>query len=40
MTGRVWIEFIRIISCGSDPKVTPARMRALREALDVGRGDG
>jgi hypothetical protein len=20
---RAWIEFIRIISCGSDPKVTP-----------------
>jgi hypothetical protein len=34
---RAWIEFIRIISCGSDPKVTPARMRALREALDMGR---
>jgi hypothetical protein len=33
---RAWIEFIRIISCGSDPKVTPARMRALREALDIG----
>ena len=21
---RAWIEFIRIISCGSDPRVTPA----------------
>lgn len=37
---RAWIEFIRIISCGSDPRVTSARMRALREALDVGRGGG
>ncbi|TVS05507.1 MAG: hypothetical protein EA407_02080 [Rhodobacteraceae bacterium] len=35
-----WIEFIRIISCGSDPRVTPARMRALREAHDMGRGGG
>ena len=34
---RAWIEFIRIISCGSDPRVTPARIRALREALDMGR---
>ncbi len=31
---RTWIEFIRIISCGSDPAVTPARVRALRELLD------
>lgn len=37
---RAWIEFIRIISCGSDPRVTPDRMRALRETLDVGRGGG
>ncbi len=34
---RAWIEFIRVISCGSDPRVTPARMSALREALDIGR---
>ena len=34
---RAWVEFIRIISCGSDPRVTPARMRALREAPDIGR---
>jgi len=32
-----WIEFIRIISCGSDPKITPTRVRALRELLDAGR---
>lgn len=32
---RAWFEFIRIISCGSDPKVAPARMRSLREALDM-----
>ncbi|MBB4209346.1 hypothetical protein LY39_03375 [Roseinatronobacter bogoriensis subsp. barguzinensis] len=31
---RAWIEFIRVISCGSDPKITPARVRALRELLD------
>ena len=35
---RAWVEFIRIISCGSDPQVTPARIRALRELLDAGRG--
>ena len=32
---QAWIEFIRIISCGSDPKITPARVRALRELLDA-----
>ena len=31
-----WIEFIRVISCGSDPKITPSRVRALRALLDVG----
>ncbi len=35
---KAWIEFIRVISCGSDPKITPARVRALSELLDVGRG--
>ena len=34
---RAWIEFIRAIACGSDPRVTPARVRALRDALDIGR---
>ena len=33
---RAWIEFIRVISCGSDPRVTPTRVRALRELLDAG----
>ena len=33
---RAWIEFIRVISCGSDPKVTPTRIRALRALLDAG----
>lgn len=33
---QAWIEFIRVISCGSDPRVTPARVRALRELLDAG----
>ena len=31
---QTWIEFIRVISCGSDPRVTPGRVRALRELLD------
>ena len=33
---KAWIEFIRVISSGRDPKVTPARVRALRELLDAG----
>lgn len=33
---KAWIEFIRVISCGSDPKITPARVCALRELLDAG----
>ena len=33
---KAWIEFIRIISCGSDPRITPARVRALRALLDAG----
>jgi len=37
---QVWIEFIKVISCGSDPKITPSRVRALRELLDAGRGAG
>ena len=37
---RAWVEFIRIISCGGDTRVTPARIRALREALDIGRRGG
>lgn len=31
---KTWIEFIRVISNGSDPRVTPDRVRALRELLD------
>ncbi len=31
---KAWIEFIRVISCGSDSGVTPNRVRALRELLD------
>jgi hypothetical protein len=31
-----WIEFIRIISGGRDPKITPARIAALWELLDAG----
>ncbi|WP_444464432.1 hypothetical protein [Rhodobacter capsulatus] len=33
---KAWIEFIRVISGGRDPKVTPARVRTLRELLDAG----
>lgn len=33
---KVWVEFIRIISAGRDPKLTPARVRALREILVAG----
>jgi hypothetical protein len=33
---QAWIEFIRIISCGSDPRVTPTRVRSLRALLDAG----
>lgn len=32
---QTWIEFIRVISNGSDPRVTPARVRALRLLLDT-----
>ena len=31
-----WIEFIRVISGGRDPKVTTDRVRKLRELLDAG----
>lgn len=33
---RAWVEFIRVISCGSDPRITLGRARALRELLDAG----
>jgi len=33
---QAWVEFIRVISCGSDPRVTPARIRALRALMDAG----
>ena len=33
---KAWIEFIRVISGGRDPKVTPERVRALRDLLDAG----
>lgn len=35
---KAWIEFIRIISAGTDPKITPARVRALTELIDAGPG--
>lgn len=33
---KAWIEFIRVISAGRDPRVTPARIRALRDLIDTG----
>ena len=33
---KAWIEFIRVISGGRDPTVTPERVRALRDLLDAG----
>jgi len=33
---QAWIEFIRVISCGSDPKITPKRVGALMALLDAG----
>lgn len=32
---QTWIEFIRVISSGSNPRVTPNRVRALRLLLDT-----
>lgn len=31
---QAWIEFIRTISAGRDPKPTPRRVRALADLLD------
>ena len=36
MNEQTWIEFIRVISGGRDPKITPNRVRALRQLLDAG----
>ena len=33
---KTWIEFIRVISAGRDPRITPERVRKLRELLDAG----
>ena len=33
---KTWIEFIRIISGGGDPKITGERVRKLRDLLDAG----
>ena len=33
---KIWIEFIRVISGGRDPKITSYRVRRLRELLDAG----
>lgn len=37
---KAWIEFIRVISAGGDPRPSPAHVRALREILDAGCGVG
>jgi hypothetical protein len=34
---KAWIEMIRVISNGSDPRITPERVRDLRDLLDKGR---
>jgi hypothetical protein len=33
---KAWIEMIRVISGGRNPKLTLARVQALRELLDAG----
>ncbi|MBW6419353.1 hypothetical protein [Celeribacter sp. PS-C1] len=33
---QTWVEFIRVISAGRDPRPTPDRVRKLRELLDEG----
>ncbi len=33
---QAWIEFIRVIFCGSDPGITPKRVGALMALLDAG----
>lgn len=33
---QAWIEFIRVISGGRDPRITPDRVRALRQLLGTG----
>lgn len=33
---KAWIEFIRVISGGRDPRISPTRVKALRELLDTG----
>ena len=35
---QIWIEFVRVISGGRDPKIPPNRVRALRHLLDAGLG--
>ncbi len=36
---KAWVEFIRVISVGRDPRITPARVTALRKRLDRDRWD-
>ncbi|MGY3438663.1 MULTISPECIES: hypothetical protein [unclassified Marinovum] len=31
---KAWVEFIRVISNGTDPRITAGRVRAMRVLLD------
>lgn len=31
---KAWVEFIRVISNGTDPRITSGRVRAMRALLD------
>ena len=33
---KTWVEFIRVISGGRDPKITSGRVRKLQELLNAG----
>lgn len=33
---KVWIEFIRVISGGTDPRLTSTRLQALKDLIDAG----
>jgi hypothetical protein len=37
---QAWIEFIRVISCGRDPRLTTARVAALRTLLEEASSVG
>ncbi|MBL4930049.1 hypothetical protein JI744_18275 [Tabrizicola sp. KVB23] len=37
---KAWIEMIRVISGGRDPRITLSRVEALTKLLDAGWGGG